>query len=185
METPAPTVSIQTEELPQSHTVETAEFQAEQEPAEKTPVDVPVEAAGPAAPAHPEAFSDEMPGNRSPVEESPAVEPRRAIVTDFPAQAVQTEPSALELEEPEAEQAAAPRYTPDMPVEDILSLMTLEEAQSLIVDVGTCSGWTMAQVADRRAASLKWYVFGYKGDNNILRAAAHMMLDFSTEQKAG
>jgi len=193
VETPAPTVSAQTEELPQSRTVEAAEFQAEQETAEKTPVDVPVEAAAPAgeesaglaAPAHPEAFSDEMPENRSPVEKSPAVEPRRAIVTDFPAQAVQTEPSALELEEPEAEQAAAPRYTPDMPVEDILSLMTLEEAQSLIVDVGTCSGWTMAQVADRRAASLKWYVFGYKGDNNILRAAAQMMLDFSTEQKAG
>jgi hypothetical protein len=192
-ETPTPAASALTEEPPQSPTVEAAEIQAEQEPAEIPPADVPVDAAAPAAeepafsaaPAHPEAFSTEMPEDLNPVAEMPVEEPRRAIVTDFPAQAVQPEPPAVELEESATEQASIPRYTPDMPVEDILLMMTLEEAQSLIVEVGTCSGWTMAQVADRRAASLKWYVFGYKGDNNILRAAAQMMLDFSTEQKAG
>lgn len=175
-------------EPPQSRPVDTAEFQAEREPAEKTPAEAAApfdeETAVPAASARPAYFSDEVPEDRSPAEEPPADEPHRAIVTDFPAEAVQTAPPAAETEEPEVEQTGTPRYTPDMPMEEILSLMTLEEAQSLIVDVGTCNGWTMAQVADRRAASLKWYVFGYKGDNNILRAAAQMMLDFTTEQKA-
>ncbi|MEA4848293.1 MAG: hypothetical protein VB106_13775 [Clostridiaceae bacterium] len=189
-EMPVPPTLVQAvEEPPQSRPVETAEFQAEREPTEKTPAEVAApfgeEMAVPAAPAHQAYFSDEVHEDRGPAEESLTDEPLRAIVTDFPVEAVQTEPPAVELEEPATEQVAAPRYTPDMPVEDILSLMTLEEAQSLIVDVGTCNGWTMAQVADRRAASLKWYVFGYKGDNNILRAAAQMMLDFSTEQKAG
>ena len=177
-----------TAEPPQSRPVETAEFQAEREPAEKTPAEATApfdeETAVPAAPARPAHFADEMPEDRSPAGELPADEPRRAIVTDFPAETVQTEPPAAEMEELAAEPATTPRYTPDMPMEEILSLMTMEEAQSLIVDVGTCNGWTMAQVADRRAASLKWYVFGYKGDNNILRAAAQMMLNFTTEQKA-
>lgn len=180
-------------EPPQSCMSEAADFQAEPQPAENAPAAVPVETATPAnmeanaptATARPAYSATEMTGDRRLTEEPPAEETRRAIVTDFPAGAVQTETSAVAMEEYEAEQSAAPHYTPDMPVEEILSLMSLEDAQNLIVDVGTCSGWTMAQVADRRAASLKWYVFGYKGDNNILRAAAQMMLSFTTEQKAG
>ncbi len=72
-------------------------------------------------------------------------------------------------------------YTADMPVEDICRLMTLEQAESIIVDVGTCNGWTLGQVAQRRAASLKWYLNGYTGVNNILRAGARLLLE--REQK--
>lgn len=68
-------------------------------------------------------------------------------------------------------------YTADMAVEDICRLMTLEEAGAIIVDVGTCNGWTLEQVAQRRAASLKWYLNGYTGDNNILRAGARLLLE--------
>ena len=78
-----------------------------------------------------------------------------------------------------------PRYTADMPVEEIMQLMTFEEARNVKVDVGTCNGWTMAEVADRRPPSLKWYVYGYKEDNNILRAAAQIMLDSLSEKKVG
>lgn len=76
-------------------------------------------------------------------------------------------------------------YTADMPVEEILKQMTFEEAQKVVVDMGVCNGWTMAEVAERRAPSLKFYVYGgYRGNNNILRAAAKIMLDSLTEQKA-
>ncbi|SHO54136.1 hypothetical protein [Anaerocolumna xylanovorans] len=68
-------------------------------------------------------------------------------------------------------------YTSDMAVEDICRLMTLKEASAIIVDVGTCNGWTLEQVAQRRAASLKWYLNGYTGDNNILRAGARLLLE--------
>lgn len=77
------------------------------------------------------------------------------------------------------------KYTKDTPVEEILKVMTFEEAQNVVVDIGTCNGWTMAQVAERRPPSLKWYVFGCKDGNNILRAAAQIMMESLTEKKAG
>lgn len=78
-----------------------------------------------------------------------------------------------------------PRYTPDMPVEEIVSLMTLEEAGKVVVDTGVSKGQTIAEVAERRPPSLKFYRYGgYKGPNNILRAAAQIMLDSIEGQKA-
>ena len=66
-------------------------------------------------------------------------------------------------------------YTKDMAVEEICARMTVEEAGALIVPIGSCKGWTLAQVADRRPISLKWYISGYNGDDNILRAGATIM----------
>ena len=88
------------------------------------------------------------------------------------------EEAAEELREVfgQTDETASPEaYTKDMPVETICSMMTYEEAGNVIVPVGTCKGWTLSQVADRRAASLKWYINGYSGDDNILRAAATIM----------
>ena len=70
-------------------------------------------------------------------------------------------------------------------VEEIRRQMTYEQAQNVIVDCGTCKGWTLAQVADRRAASLRWYLKGYQGENNILRAAAAIIWDSLQEKQAG
>ncbi|WP_300819787.1 hypothetical protein [uncultured Acetatifactor sp.] len=79
----------------------------------------------------------------------------------------------------------APRYTPDMSVEEIVSLMTLEEAGKVVVDTGVSKGQTIAEVAERRPPSLKYYRYGgYDGPNNILRAAAQVMLDSIEGQKA-
>ena len=60
-----------------------------------------------------------------------------------------------------------------------------DDKLNIIVDCGTCKGWTLAQVADRRAASLRWYVKGYQGENNILRAAAAIIWDSLQEKQAG
>ncbi len=83
-----------------------------------------------------------------------------------------TEDAVTEIHEEEA----SARYTKDMSVEAIGALMTEEEAGNLIVPIGTCKGWTLSQVKDRRPASLKWFIGGYAGDDNILRAAATIML---------
>lgn len=67
-----------------------------------------------------------------------------------------------------------------------MKLMTLEEAGNVVVDTGICNGWTMAEVAERRPPSLKFYVCGgYRGNNNILRAAAQIMVDSMAARKAG
>ena len=79
----------------------------------------------------------------------------------------------------------AAAYTQSTPVEEICRQMTYEQAQNVIVDCGTCKGWTLAQVADRRPASLRWYVKGYQGENNILRAAAAIIWDSLQEKQAG
>ncbi len=93
--------------------------------------------------------------------------------------------TALKTAEP-AQTGTEPKYTMDMPVEQILKMMTFEEAQEVVVDTGTCNGWKICDVAERRPASLKFYVYGgYKGKNNILRAAARITLDALTAQKAG
>ena len=97
--------------------------------------------------------------------QTPAAQPQNVIV--------------LEQEPPAAE------YTQSSPVEEIRRQMTYEQAQNVIVDCGTCKGWTLAQVADRRAASLRWYVKGYQGENNILRAAAAIIWDSLQEKQAG
>lgn len=80
-------------------------------------------------------------------------------------------PEVTEIREEETELP----YTKDMAVDEICARMTIEEAGALIVPIGSCKGWTLAQVADRRPISLKWYISGYNGDDNILRAGATIM----------
>ena len=99
-----------------------------------------------------------------------------------PAQAQAEPPQNVIVLEQEPPAAA---YTQSTPVEEIRRQMTYEQAQNVIVDCGTCKGWTLAQVADRRPASLRWYVKGYQGENNILRAAAAIIWDSLQEKQAG
>ncbi|HML34022.1 hypothetical protein [Sporomusa sphaeroides] len=121
-------------------------------------------------------------------EQPPAVE--QAPVEQAPAAEELPQTPTLEVAPAEAAQAAADddtgdaRYTADMSVEEICSLMTLEDAQNILVDVGTCKGWTLQQVAERRTASLKWYLNGYQGDNNLLRAGARLLLESIAMDKA-
>ena len=99
-----------------------------------------------------------------------------------PASEVQELPVSMET----AQEKTNARYTPDMPVEEIVKLMTFEEAGKVVVDTGVCKGQTIEEVAERRPPSLKFYLYGgYRGDNNILRAAAQIMLDSLAAKKAG
>lgn len=127
-------------------------------------------------------MADDMPVPEQTTAE--VVEKPKTVVPES-VQSAQTPPEppqnviVLEQEPP----AAA--YTQSSPVEEIRRQMTYEQAQNVIVDCGTCKGWTLAQVADRRAASLRWYVKGYQGENNILRAAAAIIWDSLQEKQAG
>ncbi len=117
------------------------------------------------------------------VEEAVAAPVEEAIVPPIATAVADTSPVTEEVSEiPEEEPALA--YTKDMPVEAICALMSLEEAQNMVVPVGTCKGWTLQQVADRRPISLKWYLEGYHGDDNILRAGATIMKRLLDSQAA-
>ena len=112
------------------------------------------------------------------------VEKPKTVVPESvqPAQTPAEPPQNVIVLEQEPPAAA---YTQSSPVEEIRQQMTYEQAQNVIVDCGTCKGWTLAQVADRRPASLRWYVKGYQGENNILRAAAAIIWDSLQEKQAG
>ena len=112
------------------------------------------------------------------------VEKPKTVVLESvqPAQTPAAQPQNVIVLEQEPPAAA---YTQSSPVEEIRRQMTCEQAQNVIVDCGTCKGWTLAQVADRRPASLRWYVKGYQGENNILRAAAAIIWDSLQEKQAG
>lgn len=93
-------------------------------------------------------------------------------------------PQQEEATEDLAEQSQAATYTVDMDVSEITRRMTVDEAKTVVVQIGTCRGWTLEQVAQRRPASLKWYLYGCDQADNILKAAASVLLD-NMQQKAG
>ena len=119
----------------------------------------------------------------SDVEETQQEQPLSAAQEEVPDIHVlppQQEEAAEEL----AEQPQVVSYTADMDVSEITRRMTVDEAKAVVVQIGTCRGWTLEQVAQRRPASLKWYLYGCDQADNILKAAASVLLD-NLQQKAG
>ncbi len=92
------------------------------------------------------------------------------MMTNTPAQGQNTVPSVRKPQ-------PMPSFTPDMPVEAILSQMTMEYALQVTVENGEFKGKPMQVAAVESPGLLTWYVNSYKGRNNILRAAAKFLLD--------
>ena len=148
-------------------------------------------------PVEPERIFDTLPVGPSPKVEQPADEneqadelPVRGNVTELPVQHTEESEPAAEPMQPEDDAAGAadtavdtPSYTKDTPMEDILQVMTLEQAQQVIVDDGICKGMTIAQVAEKRPVNLRYYLIPGKSKNNMVRAAAQLVLN--SLQKAG
>lgn len=149
------------------------------EPAEKiAPAAEPTSAAQPAVLA---AETKPAAAIMTPEPAKPAMAEKPAAPA--PAQAAPM-PAEMIAGTPAPNPAASRPYTEKSPVEEILQHLTLEEAMEYVVDYGSCSGWTMREVSEKRPASLKYYVFGgYKGENNLLRAAAKLVLESLTGQK--
>lgn len=148
-------------------------------------------------PVEPEKKFDRLPVEVSPKAEQPAAEDEQADelpvhgnVTELPVQHTEESEPAAEPMQPEDDAAGAadtavdtPSYTKDTPMEDILQVMTLEQAQQVIVDDGICKGMTIAQVAEKRPVNLRYYLIPGKSKNNMVRAAAQLVLN--SLQKAG
>lgn len=87
---------------------------------------------------------------------------------------------------PQQPKAQPPKasYTATMPVDEICSLMTLDEAKKVVVDCGIYRGKTLGQVALEKPSSLNWYVDDYKGPNNIMRAGAKLLINSAVNAQA-
>lgn len=94
--------------------------------------------------------------------------------------------SAAERDTPAPAVEDAPvTYTADMTVDEIRKRMTLEQAKKIKVQDGTCKGWTLEQVARDRPPSLKWLKFTAPFADNVLKAAASIVLEDLELKKAG
>ena len=151
--------------------------------------------------AVPKAEPVVVPKVEAPVQEEPVVkaEPVQPVIAPEvkPAPEAHAANAALELlrggtaQPAEAKAASAekddfsdlpftfgPTYTNEMSVEQIVGLMTLEQAKAVVVDDGMSKGMKMGEVAEKRPASLQFYLsVGYKKNNIILKAAAQIVLN--------
>lgn len=78
---------------------------------------------------------------------------------------------------PAGQASSQPAFTKEMPVEQIYAGMNYQTAAAVVVSVGYHRNKTLGQVALDKPADLDWYVNGYKGPDNILRAAAKYLID--------
>lgn len=81
--------------------------------------------------------------------------------------------------------AAVLSYSVDMSVDEIRSRMTAEQARAIQVEFGTCKEMTLGEVLDRRPSSLRYYMYVCKDANNVLKAAASLLVGEMPGQKAG
>ena len=124
-----------------------------------------------------------LPVNPEPHDTQAPTAEQLPVNPEQPAECLATqEPEAEALPVPTQEPAehevptVAAAYTADMPVEEILSVMTLEQAEAVIVDKGICAGKSIAQIAKERPISLRFYLTpGNK--NNVVHAAAQLVLN--------
>ncbi len=110
-------------------------------------------------------------------EETPALQ-KAAPAADLSA------PVAASGQEETPTQAAS-GYTDDMTVEEICQVMTMEEAGAIVVQRGPCTGWTMAQVAERRPSSLRFFLTKFSECSNSQKAAATLLIQDLERKKAG
>ena len=172
----------QKEETPVQNAVDETAVQPAAAPAGETtpPADAPTppvaEETAPAAPAVQKIEIAEEPSAAA------AQEPVAAnTVIQFPAAASTPAETAPAVPQTTAETTVS--YSQDMSVEDICARMTPEEAKSVVVTSGFCKGWTLEQVAEKRQASLRYYMCAPNVDN-VLKAAAQIMLDEVAQSKA-
>ena len=100
------------------------------------------------------------------------------VCPDIPRHSVEAERRLREKAEREAK-----RYLKQLTPQAQAARETLEQAQQVVVDDGICRGMTIAQVAEKRPVNLRFYLIPGKSKNNMVRAAAQLVLN--SLQKAG
>lgn len=130
------------------------------------------------------------PAHNNPVNETAGVlemlgvtQPESTTTPNIEATAV--EPTVENADSAEEQPAPDNTYTDDMTIEEITQRMTVDEARAIVVTFGTCKGWTLGDVMERRASSLRFYLYSAKDAGNVLKAAASLLLDELAMKKAG
>ena len=78
---------------------------------------------------------------------------------------------------PKSEGKEPVKLQESMAVDDLMKIMSLEDAKKYIVPFGEFKGQSMGDVCLKNPKSLNWFVEGYSGNRNILRASAKLLLE--------
>ena len=141
----------------------------------------------------PAASADIQPSGEGPEQKDPREADSRQTADPVPARAgraaeleeLMSPATAQKLEDPQPHATPLP-YTSSTPVEEIKKHMSLEDALHLRIEKGVCKDMTLEEISVERFPNLRWYIYGYRGDDNILRAAAQIVWDSLQEgNKAG
>jgi len=111
--------------------------------------------------------------------ETPAASP---TVTKTNGIAYQAAPTSEPKEDAPPKAPARPAYTSTMDVETILSMMSLDDAKNLPVNIGSNKGKKLGVIAMENPKDLKWYIESYRGTDNVLRAAATLLLNTAMQE---
>lgn len=65
----------------------------------------------------------------------------------------------------------------DMSVDELMKKMTLDDAKAYVIPIGVYKGKTIGELCLEKPNAMTWYVESYGGKNNLLRAAAKILLD--------
>lgn len=163
-------------------TTEAAAVENDPEPI-TTPQNVPADDPAPAPKEHQEPLDTEQREEpaASAVQQSEAV-----AVLDFFSQPEAADTPADDVpKQVETPPPAAPSYTDDMSVEEICQVMTLEEAGAIVVPSGPNKGSTMAQIAEYRPSSLRFFMTPFYKCSNSEKAAATLLIQDIDMKKAG
>ena len=107
------------------------------------------------------------------------------VQRDEAAAAQEDETPVSTQDQAETPPPAAPSYTDDMSVEEICQVMTLEEAGAIVVPSGPNKGSTMAQLAERRPSSLRFFMTPFYKCSNSQKAAATLLIQELDQKIAG
>ena len=75
-----------------------------------------------------------------------------------------------------------PSYDSKTDVNTILSQMTLDEAKNYVVTMGAHKGKKLGVIAVEDPKDLQWYINNYRGPDNILRAAATLLVNTALKE---
>ena len=79
-------------------------------------------------------------------------------------------------EKPSAKAGKKEALSEQMSVDELMKKMSVDDAKAFVIPMGVYKGKTMGELCLEKPSALTWYVDSYGGKNNILRAAAKILL---------
>lgn len=114
-------------------------------------------------------------------EAPPVTDPLLTVVNNIENGSIKVDEQTGEVIEQQAaaeDEPTSVSYDKTTPIDEICTVMTLEDAKNYVIEGGPYNGWKVGTLAERRPVKvLKVIIEKYPTEDNILRAATKLILD--------